>query len=64
MGYVAVTGGEQAIEASLGLLERARLASGRVLDVDLVLVDRAGHVVCLPRTTRIVWEEEVPSWDM
>ena len=32
--------------------------------IDLVLVDRAGHVVCLPRTTRIVWEEEVPSWDM
>ena len=37
MGYVAVTGGEEAIEASLGLLERARLASGRALDVDLVL---------------------------
>lgn len=37
MGYVAVTGGEEAIEASLDLLERARLASGRALDVDLVL---------------------------
>ncbi len=36
MGYVAVTGGEQAIEASLELLERARLESGRALDVELV----------------------------
>ena len=36
MGYVAVTGGEQAISASLDLLERERLQNGRALDVDLV----------------------------
>ena len=36
MGYVAVTGGEQAIAASLDLLERARLEGGRALDVELV----------------------------
>ena len=36
MGYVAVTGGEQAIEASLELLERRRIESGRALDVDLI----------------------------
>lgn len=50
MGYVAVTGGEEAIEASLGLLERARLASGRVLDVDLVLG-------CLPELVEQVQSE-------
>lgn len=36
MGYVAVTGGEQAIAASLELLERSRLEGGRALDVELV----------------------------
>ena len=36
MGYVAVSGGEQAIAASLELLERERLSCGRALDVDLV----------------------------
>ena len=50
MGYVAVTGGEEAIEASLGLLERARLASGRALDVDLVLA-------CLPELVDQVQSE-------
>lgn len=36
MGYVAVTGGEQAIAASLDLLELERVASGRSIDVDLI----------------------------
>lgn len=50
MGYVAVTGGEEAIEASLDLLERARLAAGRALDVDLVLA-------CLPELVDQVQSE-------
>ena len=36
MGYVAVTGGEQAIEASLDLLERQRVASGASIDTELI----------------------------
>lgn len=37
MGYVAVSGGEQAIAASLELLERERVAGGRALDPELII---------------------------
>ena len=37
MGYVAVSGGKQAIDASLELLELERLAEGRSLETQLVL---------------------------
>ena len=36
MGYVAVSGGKRAIDASLELLERERVACGRSADVDLI----------------------------
>ena len=36
MGYVAVSGGREAIDASLDLLERRRVSSGRSIDVDLI----------------------------
>lgn len=36
MGYVAVSGGREAIDASLDLLERRRLSSGRSIDTDLI----------------------------
>jgi len=36
MGYVAVSGGREAIDASLDLLELSRVSSGRALDADLV----------------------------
>lgn len=50
MGYVAVTGGEQAISASLDLNERRRVAGGRSVDVDTVLS-------CLPELVRQVQSE-------
>jgi len=36
MGYVAVSGGHEAIDASLDLLERRRVSPGRSIDVDLI----------------------------
>ncbi|MBM6905224.1 carbon-phosphorus lyase complex subunit PhnI [Collinsella tanakaei] len=54
MGYVAVTGGEQAIAASLDLIERKRVAGGLALDVDTILS-------CLPELVQQV-ESEGSLW--
>ncbi|MDN0069610.1 carbon-phosphorus lyase complex subunit PhnI [Collinsella ihumii] len=54
MGYVAVTGGEQAIATSLDLIERKRVAGGLALDVDTILS-------CLPELVQQV-ESEGSLW--
>ncbi|OUO60062.1 carbon-phosphorus lyase [Collinsella sp. An271] len=54
MGYVAVTGGEQAIATSLDLIERKRVAGELALDVDTILS-------CLPELVQQV-ESEGSLW--
>ncbi len=54
MGYVAVSGGEQAIAASLDLLERERVAGGRSIDPALI-------IATMPRAIEQV-QSEGPVW--
>ena len=60
MGYVAVTGGEQAIAASLDLNERRRVQAGRALDVADVLAtlpDLVGQV----QSEGSLWAPEIAA---
>ena len=60
MGYVAVSGGEQAIAASLDLLERDRVTCGRSLEPELVL----GTLPCLAEQVQSegsLWAPEVAA---
>ena len=60
MGYVAVSGGEEAIAASLALLERERLSCGRTLDTGLIL----GAMPCLVEQVQSegsLWAPEVAA---
>lgn len=60
MGYVAVSGGEQAIAASLDLLERERVAGGRSIDPELIAqtMPRAVEQV---QSEGSVWAPEVAA---
>lgn len=60
MGYVAVTGGEQAISASLDLNERRRVAGGRSVDVDTVL-SCLPELVCQVQSEGSLWAPEVAA---
>lgn len=60
MGYVAVTGGEQAIEASLELLERRRVAGGSSIDVNLIL-DSLPELVEQVESEGSLWAPEVAA---
>lgn len=60
MGYVAVSGGEQAIAASLELLERERVAGGRALDPALI-IEAMPHAVEQVQSEGSVWAPEVAA---
>ena len=60
MGYVAVSGGEQAIAASLELLERERVAGGRTLDPALI-IEAMPHAVEQVQSEGSVWAPEVAA---
>ena len=60
MGYVAVSGGEQAITASLSLLERKRVGAGRTIDPDLI-VEVLPHVVEQIQSEGSVWAPDVAA---
>ena len=60
MGYVAVSGGEQAIAASLELLERERVAGGRALDPELI-IEAMPHAVEQVQSEGSVWAPEVAA---
>ena len=60
MGYVAVSGGEQAIAASLDLLERDRVSCGRSIEPALIL----GALPCLAEQVQSegsLWAPEVAA---
>ena len=60
MGYVAVSGGEQAIAASLDLLERERVAGGR--SIDPVLIEQVlPHAVEQVQSEGSVWAPDVAA---
>lgn len=60
MGYVAVSGGKVAIDASLDLLELERLNSGRVIDPDLIC-DTLPELVEQVESEGSLWAPEVAS---
>ncbi len=60
MGYVAVSGGEQAIAASLDLLERERVAGGRSIDPALVIATMPRAVEQV-QSEGSVWAPEVAA---
>ena len=60
MGYVAVSGGKQAIDASLDLLELRRLASGRTIEPRLVL-DTLPELVEQVEGEGSLWAPEVAA---
>ena len=60
MGYVAVSGGEQAIAASLDLLERERVAGGRSIDPSLI-VHTMPRAVEQVQSEGSVWAPEVAA---
>ena len=60
MGYVAVSGGKDAIDASLDLLERERVASGRTIESELVQ-DALPRLVEQVQSEGSLWAPEVAS---
>ena len=60
MGYVAVTGGEQAIEASLALLERERVSSGASIDVGLI-ADTLPELLAQVQSEGSLWAPDVAA---
>ncbi len=60
MGYVAVSGGEQAIAASLDLLERERVAGGRSIDPALIIATMPRAVEQV-QSEGSVWAPEVAA---
>ena len=60
MGYVAVSGGKQAIDASLDFLELRRLASGRTIEPQLVL-DTLPELVEQVEGEGSLWAPEVAA---
>ena len=60
MGYVAVSGGKQAIDASLELLDLERLASGRAFEPQLIL-DALPELVEQVESEGSLWAPEVAA---
>lgn len=60
MGYVAVSGGEQAIHASLDLLELERVAGGTSIDPQRI-IDTMPHAVEQVESEGSVWAPEVAA---
>ncbi len=60
MGYVAVSGGKVAIDASLDLLELERLGAGRTIDPDLIC-DTLPELVEQVESEGSLWAPEVAS---
>ncbi len=60
MGYVAVSGGEQAIAASLDLLERERVAGGRSIDPALIIATMPRAIEQV-QSEGSVWAPEVAA---
>lgn len=60
MGYVAVSGGKDAIDASLALLERERVASGRTIEPGLVR-DALPRLVEQVQSEGSLWAPEVAA---
>lgn len=60
MGYVAVSGGEQAIASSLELLECERVAGGRALDPALI-IESMPRAVEQVQSEGSVWAPEVAA---
>lgn len=60
MGYVAVSGGEQAIRASLDLLELERVAGDASIDPQLI-IDTMPHAVEQVESEGSVWAPEVAA---
>lgn len=60
MGYVAVSGGEQAIRASLDLLELERVAGDSSIDPQLI-IDSMPHAVEQVESEGSVWAPEVAA---
>ena len=60
MGYVAVSGGEQAIAASLDLMERRRVAAGRMIETKTIL-ETLPELVAQVQSEGSLWAPEVAA---